>query len=235
VVNQPRIGYANAENARMLLGTVPVAADGSAHFRVPARKPLYLQAVDGEGRAIQGMRSALYLQPGEKRGCVGCHEPQTVSPIPRERINSAHPPSRIEPGPDGTQPMSYMRLIQPIWNRRCVSCHSDTKSKVNLTAAPSDPFVVSYASLRPYVRWHEWGDASISQIATRPGHLGADESKLEAILDDGNHRTQVALTEVERRAIYLWLDANAPFYGAYLPKEQLAQKKGESIAAPSLQ
>jgi hypothetical protein len=47
--NDPRIGHANAENARMLLGTVPVEADGSAYFRVPAGKPVYFQAVDAEG------------------------------------------------------------------------------------------------------------------------------------------------------------------------------------------
>ena len=81
VANQPRIGYANAESARMLLGTVPVETDGSAYFRAPARKPLYFQAVDEAGRAVQSMRSVTYLQPGERRGCVGCHEPPgTASP-----------------------------------------------------------------------------------------------------------------------------------------------------------
>ena len=37
VANQPRIGYANAESARMLLGTVAVEEDGSAYFRAPVR------------------------------------------------------------------------------------------------------------------------------------------------------------------------------------------------------
>ena len=78
--NQPRIGHANAEGARMMLGTVPVESDGSAYFRVPARKPLYFQAVDAEGRAVQSMRSVAYLQPGERRSCVGCHEPRGSSP-----------------------------------------------------------------------------------------------------------------------------------------------------------
>ena len=74
VANQPRIGHANAESARMLLGTVPVESDGSAYFRAPARKPLYFQAVDETGHAVQSMRSVTYLQPGERRSCVGCHE-----------------------------------------------------------------------------------------------------------------------------------------------------------------
>ena len=84
VANQPRLGYANAESARMLLGTVPVEEDGSAYFRVPARKPLYFQAVDADGRAVQTMRSVTYLQARRKarlrglpraardRGCQSC-------------------------------------------------------------------------------------------------------------------------------------------------------------------
>ncbi len=53
IANQPRIGHAFAESARMLLGTIPVEQDGSAYFQVPARKPIYFQAVDASGKAIQ--------------------------------------------------------------------------------------------------------------------------------------------------------------------------------------
>lgn len=237
VANQPRIGYANAENARLLLGTVPVAEDGSAYFRAPARKPLYFQAVDDQGRAVQGMRSAVYLQPGEKRGCVGCHESQTSAPMTRRTLSQTGPPARIAPGPEGTYPMCYLRLVQPIWDRRCITCHSghNPKAKLDLTSAPSDPFVRSYTSLKPFVRWHEWGGDSISQIATRPGHQGADESPIVRILEDNNHGALTGLTETERRLIYLWLDANAPFYGVYQREAQVAQKKGEAIAPPALQ
>lgn len=81
VMDDPRIEYARGENARMLPGTVPVEKDGSARCRVPARKPLYFQAVDAGGRAVQTLRSAVYLQASERRGCVGCHEPvETATP-----------------------------------------------------------------------------------------------------------------------------------------------------------
>ena len=36
---------------KRLWGTVPVEADGSAHFRVPAQVPIYFMAVDAQGRA----------------------------------------------------------------------------------------------------------------------------------------------------------------------------------------
>ena len=61
---------------RYVLGTVPVEADGSAHFIVPANKELFFQALDEQGLAVQSMRSATYLQEGERLVCQGCHEPQ---------------------------------------------------------------------------------------------------------------------------------------------------------------
>jgi hypothetical protein len=107
VANQPRLGYANAESARMMLGTVPVEADGSAYFRAPAGKPLYFQAVDGAGHAVQTMRSITYLHAGEQRSCLGCHEPPgATSSGRRDLLALRQPPSKIEPGPQGTQPLS---------------------------------------------------------------------------------------------------------------------------------
>ena len=47
------------------LGVVPVEEDGSARFTVPAFRELYFQALDGEGRAIQSMGSAVNVAPGD--------------------------------------------------------------------------------------------------------------------------------------------------------------------------
>ncbi len=239
VANQPRLGYANAEGARMLLGTVPIEADGSAYFRVPARKPLYFQAVDQTGRAVQTMRSITYLQPGERRSCVGCHEPPGASPRTTPPLALRRPPSRLEPGPDGSRPLSFPRLVQPVLDRHCVRCHDgaegDAKSRLLLTGGPAKTFTQAYENLKPFVRWHEWGGASISQIATRPGHQGADESPLTKILDDATHAPQLQLPEADRRRLHLWLDANAPFYGTYSREAQLAQRNGEAVPPPRVQ
>ncbi len=72
--NQPRIGVANQTNARAVLGTVPVEPDGSAYFEAPVGKAIYFQALDERGMAIQSMRSATYVHPGEQMTCLGCHE-----------------------------------------------------------------------------------------------------------------------------------------------------------------
>ena len=237
VANKPRLGYANAESARMLLGTVPVEEDGSAYFRAPAGKPLVFQAIDKEGKAVQGMRSLTYLQPGERRGCTGCHEsPGTVARTTKT-IAFQRKPSTIQPGPDGSLPWSFPRLIQPVLNTQCVRCHdeSEKSSRPNLTGKVKEEFTVSYENLQPYILWNEWGVNSINGIVTKPEHMPADLSPIVKILDDATHKDAVHLSKDEKERLYLWLDGNASFYGAYSPVEQLAQLKGEAIKPPELQ
>ena len=237
--NEPRIGHANAENARMLLGTVPVEADGSAYFRAPAGKPVYFQAVDEQGRAVQSMRSVTYLQPGERRGCVGCHEAPGSAAASRPALAMRRPPSRLQPGPEGSRPFSFPLLVQPVLDRHCVRCHDGQegpgKSKLALTGETAKNFSRAYQSLKPYVRWYEWGGASISQIATHPGRIGADESPVTRVLEDATHRPEVQWTDAERRRLYLWLDANVPFYGTYARQEQVVQRQGQPVPPPSFQ
>jgi len=239
VANQPRLGYANAESARMLLGTVPVESDGSAYFVAPARKPLYFQAVDADGLAVQTMRSVTYVQPGEQRGCVGCHErPGTVA-ANRPLLALRRPPSAIAPGPEGTRPLSFPLLVQPVLDRRCVRCHDGQagpgKSPLALTGQVQDGFTRSYQNLKPFVRWNEWGGASLNHTVTRPGRSGADQSPLTQVLGDVTHASQMDLPAADRRRLYLWLDANAPFYGTYTGPERLAQLQGQAVPPPQVQ
>lgn len=241
VANDPRIGYANAESARMLLGTVPVEKDGSAYFRAPAGKPLYFQAVDQHGRAVQTMLSVAYLQPGERRSCIGCHEYRTQSPVaPGQRLLAAQrQASEITPGPNGTRPFSFPLLVQPILDRHCVRCHDGSagadKSKLLLTGTSRGDFSEAYSNLRPFVRWYEWGGETIDSIVSKPGRCGADESTLTKIVTNSIRSNRVRMTDEELRAIYLWLDANAPFYGTYETDERFAQKMGQSVTPPALQ
>lgn len=240
VANQPRIGYANAESARMMLGTVPVEADGSAYFRAPARKPLYFQAVDETGHAVQSMRSVTYLQPGERQSCIGCHEPPDAAVAARSNLMALRrPPSHIEPGPPGTQPMGYPLLVQPVLDRHCIGCHDGGQGQLKaapiLTSEPAGTFSKSYESLKPYVRWYEWGDRSIREIGTRPGQIGADESPLLRILRDATHAEHVSLPQDDYLRLCIWLDGNAPFYGTYEKEANLAQQAGQAVPAPALQ
>lgn len=62
------------------LGTVPLAADGSFYVEVPADAALSIQAIDAEGRSVINETSWIYVRPGERLSCVGCHNSRTGSP-----------------------------------------------------------------------------------------------------------------------------------------------------------
>ena len=236
--NYPTVGFTSSANARAVLGTAPVEEDGSAHFTVPANLPVYFQAIDEEGRAVQSMRSIVYVQPGENRGCVGCHEQTStaLTNVPKQNLASLRPASQLQPSADDTRPFSYPRFIQPILDRRCVSCHdgSENANTPALTGEIEGRYTKSYNELRPYLRWYEWGGENYREIVTFPGECGADISPLADILVDDVHK-DVGLTEIERRDLYLWMDALVPFYGVYDENLQAEQQKGNAIAMPDLQ
>jgi HEAT repeat protein len=62
------------------LGTVPLAPDGSFAVEVPADMPIAFQAVDAEGRSELNEMSWIYVRPGERRACLGCHHPRQAAP-----------------------------------------------------------------------------------------------------------------------------------------------------------
>ena len=100
-----RVGTDGPWEVKRILGTVPVEADGSALFRVPAKTPISVQPLDAEGKAVQLMRSWMTAMPGETLSCVGCHEqPQHARRRPRPRWPLQRRPPEIEPwyGPPRT-------------------------------------------------------------------------------------------------------------------------------------
>ena len=64
------------------LGVAPLYPDGSFYIEVPADRALAFQAIDAEGRAVINELSWIYVRPGERRGCVGCHAGPTQAPKP---------------------------------------------------------------------------------------------------------------------------------------------------------
>ncbi|MEI7899662.1 MAG: hypothetical protein WCK89_05385, partial [bacterium] len=244
--------------ARVVLGTVPVEKDGSAHFKVPSGVEVFFQALDAKGCAVQSMRSGTAFVPGEKMSCQGCHEPKTGAP---ERTPAATPlamrraPSVLRPGPEGSNPFSYPRLVQPVLDKRCVTCHAE-KRKTALAGQKTPPrldrevveystssymnkstrYYASYVSLAEPYGFTSYGAKSNSNspkfYRTTPGEFGARASKLYALLQGGHH--DVRLTEDEMSRIVTWLDSVCQFYGVYEKAGGEAQLAGE-LAEPTLQ
>ncbi len=80
----------------VLLGRVPVEADGSFHLRVPALTPLRVETLDSAGNVLHSMRSYLWVMPNERRGCIGCHEDRDLTPPNRLALALRRPPREIE-------------------------------------------------------------------------------------------------------------------------------------------
>ncbi|MBN8456316.1 MAG: hypothetical protein J0M04_00525 [Verrucomicrobia bacterium] len=115
-------------DVKRVLGETPVHEDGSAYFEVPARTPVYFQALDAKGRAIQTMRTWSTLQPGETGSCVGCHDTKNQAPAAylsgSGTIAMRQPPRKLEPFHGPPRGFSYIREVQPILDRHCVKCHN---------------------------------------------------------------------------------------------------------------
>jgi hypothetical protein len=227
--DQPRIGVATETNARAVLGTVPVEPDGSAYFEAPVGKLIYFQALDHRGMAVQSMRSATYVHPGERLTCQGCHERKHSPPGPLERMPLAltREPSRITPAPDGANPFSYPRLVQPVLDRHCAECHRQKEAfDLSGTATGTFGWSKSYENLAgKYGFYFHVSNGSIKSgvhggSRTIPGQFGAQASKLLDYLDDRHYGVNLPPEDFGR--ITLWLDSNSEFYGGYHDTTQQA-------------
>ncbi|MCR4413852.1 MAG: hypothetical protein NUV77_15640 [Thermoguttaceae bacterium] len=172
---EKQFGYWSWTPVRVI-GTVPVEPDGSAAFRVPAGVSLYFEALDENQMELRRMRSHVTLQPGEVRGCTGCHESRATAPAARRvagvpssgasRTEDAgartampagfpmafgSPPRIPSPPPWGAHRLlGYPWLIQPIFDRRCVRCHGPEKAEGDIDlsgAVAEDGFLQSFRTL----------------------------------------------------------------------------------------
>ena len=227
--HEPQIGYGSETNARRILGTVPVEADGSASFRLPPAVPVYFQALDERGLAVQSMRSATYARGGERLVCAGCHEPKSqasAKALEQSALAFRRAPSEIQPEVEGSNPFSFPRLVQPVLDAHCVKCHQKTPEKApdlrpgNWHLHPFRwydsyrnllPFAFHYGATRNVTARDQYDGWQPSR--TVPGKFGARASKLLAILDKGHY--DVKLPPEALRRLTLWLDANSDFFGSY--------------------
>ena len=133
-MNRPDVSVASESLCRGVLGVVPVEADGSVHFTMPADALVYFQALDERGLAVQSMRSGTHLRAGQTLGCAGCHDnPHRAPSVGRAPAAFRRPASRLRKDVDGSYPVLYPRLVQPVLDRNCVPCH---KKKANAGKAP---------------------------------------------------------------------------------------------------
>jgi hypothetical protein len=215
LMNTPNLGVSAEDPGKFLLGTVPVAEDGSAYVRVPSGVPFFFQVLDERGVALQTMRTLTYVMPGQTLSCVGCHEAREATPragggMP---LASRSAPARPKPGPDGTWPLRFDRLVQPVLDRHCVSCHRPDSGKPK--AAPLDLTAsASYQSLL------DLGDKNLATLARERdrsvvGEGPAQRSRLLQILTTDPAHLDLHLDADSRERLITWMDLYAQRQGSF--------------------
>lgn len=214
-----------------IFGTVPVEADGSAYFRVPADTELYFQALDENGMELRRMRSYVSFQPGETRGCAGCHETRAAAPRLPSNVPLAvlRDPSTPVPPPWGHKPLNFLRDIQPVINRNCLSCHSGPKPAGNVDLSPG----LTAHNNRAYDTLIGMGMLCLSSKSddariTPVGEFGSHKSRLVAILRT-THAERCRLSHDDWQRLYTWIDANGVYHDDFIRKRP-AGAAGYSLA-----
>ena len=218
-----------------ILGTVPLEADGSAHFKVPTDTAVYFQLLDANGMELRRMRSFISFHPGEHRGCVGCHETRAEAPagepFPMALLRD---PVAPEPPPWGQRPLSFLRDIQPVFDRHCAGCHGGLRPaggldfSGGLTAGPpagpgfSRP-IADYGFNRAFdtIIAHQlvaWSDVNGDAGITQPLAWGSHKSRLVEALRDGPCADRVRLSPDDWQRLVTWIDANAPYHDRFVNK-----------------
>lgn len=212
----PGMNWHSFENKR-ILGEVPIEEDGSANFEAPAGKFVYFQLLDKDKKMIQTMRSGTMLMPGESNGCIGCHEDRLSVPVPSKTLPKAlkHAPDKLT-GWQGKPPrsFSFLEQVQPILDRRCVSCHDfDPKNREKLVLSrDKNPFFnAAYVNLnvKKVVTLIGGGPAALQP----PYSWGSHVSQLTKIVESNHHN--VKLTQKEKETLYTWMDLNGVYYPVY--------------------
>ena len=214
-------------SVKVLHGVAPVHDDGSACFQVPARRDIFLQALDKDFMEVQRMRTFVNFQPGERRSCVGCHETRNQAPAEPAAVALAAAAGRLtpQPGEIAPWPLHYPTDVQPIFDRYCVSCHN--------SSAPTAPWIFrgemtalfcrSYEAIihkdlvgyiQEFVGPKPEGAGAMGYAAAVPPYTyGSHKSKLISVLRAGHYDVKLPRTDFIRLAT--WVDANAPYYGSY--------------------
>ncbi len=231
------IGMDGPWDMRRTLGSVPVNPDGSALFRVPANTPIALQPLDGEGKALQVMRSWFTARNGEYLSCVGCHEPASFTPETMP-AKAAGKPAPITPWRGPARNFEFAREVQPVLDAYCVRCHDqpdppmaerfgDKRWKPDLrgdvmiadwhTRMPGQApkgmagkFSVAYANLHRYVR-RPGIESDIHLFVPMEWH--ADTTELVLLFQKGHHGVRPCAEAWDR--LLTWIDLNAPYHGRW--------------------
>ena len=175
--------------------------------------------------AVQSMRSATYVHPGEQLTCVGCHEDKRRAPkVSGTPLAMRRAPSPLLPEIPDQVMFHFNRHVRPIVEEKCAPCHR--------TGDNTGPKDVAYDRLEPYAhyRGHGYLNPVHGGTRTRPGMFGARLSRMGRALLGEEHQQHLEdgkFTEQDVRTIAMWLDLNSNEFSAY--EDIQAQREGKLV------
>jgi hypothetical protein len=215
------MSYGGTFTLERILGTVPVEADGSAYFEVPALRSVFFVALDENDMAVKRMQSFTSVQPGETASCVGCHEHRSQTPLFDFRTLAAlrKAPEKIARIKEVPDVIDYPRDVQPILTSLCADCHGYEKTakggpaagKVVLTGDHGPLYSHSYYTMTIRRLFSDGRNQPKSNY--EPRALGSSSSRILKMLDGSHYGVQA--TAREKQILRLWIDSGAAYPGTY--------------------
>jgi len=202
-------------NFERILGTVPVEPDGSAHFEVPALRPIFFVALDENDMSVKRMQSFLSVMPGETLGCAGCHEQRTDTPrsLSKTALTALkRGPSPIAPIDDVPDLMDFPRDIQPILDEHCLRCHNDRRRDGGVNLSGDYGPIYSHAYWTLFVRG-QVVDGRKGLGNRPPRTIGSSASRLMKLLDGSHYDAKPS--PLQQKTIRLWIETGATYAGTY--------------------
>ncbi|MFO8014084.1 MAG: hypothetical protein R6X20_12360 [Phycisphaerae bacterium] len=228
------ISDGTALGGKAMWGVVPVEEDGSAHFTVPADRNIYLQALDANYMELQRERTYVNYRPGERRGCVGCHERPFEAPDMRKARGPtpqalARPPSHPQAQPGDERPeqvLHFPMYVQPVLDEFCVRCHGAEARVENLDLRdiPTQHFSRSYERLLRYLPTPRENADFEGTADMPPKSMGSHRSRLIRQVRRGCPGMDTPLPEWARVRLATWVDAAGVYYGSYWGRRHIRFK-----------
>ncbi len=210
-----------------VLGTVPVEADGSAYFEVPAGRTVFFVALDANDMSVKRMQSFTNVVPGETLGCVGCHEHRVRTPdtkIARNLAATQRPASNIKPFAGMPDVLDFRRDVQPVLDEHCVRCHSYERPEggLVLTDDLGPRWSISYFTL---LASEQVADGRNGLGNQKPRTIGSCASGLMEKIS-GSHY-DVTVSGDQWRTVWMWIESGAPYAGTYAALRNQQDQQGE--------
>ncbi len=214
------VSWQGSYDVKNFLGVVPVEPDGSAYFEAPPGRALYVQALDGNGRLVQSMRTFVQAAPGVTRSCQGCHVKDDDQPPvnrPPGPLALRRAPSVPQREPWGRGALDYPSMVQPVLDRRCVRCHGGAEgiaAGLDLGGGWTWAFSLSYESLiaRTQTGFLNCNNGSVHTAEILPPRAhGSGAAPLADRLAKGHG----GATPEERALLLAWMDGNCNYAGTW--------------------